>query len=86
MDANTIQSRIEAGISDARVKAHLDGNKCHVVVVSDAFADVRAVKKQQMVYGCLNDLISSGELHAVTMETLSIAEYNEKCKFGDPLV
>lgn len=85
MDANTIKTLIEQGVENSRVKVHLDGNKCHAVVVSDVFAGMRIVKKQQMVYGCLNELISSGELHAVTMDTLTVAEWEEKKKFGDPL-
>lgn len=85
MDASDIKSRIESGLDTIEVHVQLDGNKCHAIVVSDAFDGVRSVKKQQMVYGCLNDLISSGELHAVTMQTLTAAEWDEQKKFGNPV-
>ena len=85
MDSDTIKQRIEDGIAAAEVHVQLEGNKCHVIVVSDAFEGVRSVKKQQMVYGCLNDLISSGELHAVTMQTLTPAEWEQQKKFGNPM-
>lgn len=85
MDASDIKTLIENGIENAEVHVQLDGNKCHTIVVSQAFDGVRAVKKQQMVYACLNDLISSGELHAVTMQTLTPAEWEEQKKFGNPI-
>ena len=85
MDSNTIKQRIEDGIENAEVHVQLEGNKCHVIVVSEAFDGVRSVKKQQMVYGCLNDLISSGELHAVTMQTLTPPEWEQQKKFGNPI-
>lgn len=85
MDADSIKKLIEEGIENAEVHVQLDGNKCQAIVVSPAFEGVRAVKKQQMVYGCLNDLISSGELHAVSMQTLTPAEWEEQKKFGNPL-
>ena len=85
MDSDTIKQRIEDGIETREVHVQLEGNKCHVIVVSDAFDGVRSVKKQQMVYGCLNELISSGELHAVTMQTLTPDEWAEQKKFGNPL-
>ncbi len=85
MDSNTIKQRIEDGIDNAEVHVQLEGNKCHVIVVSEAFDGVRSVKKQQMVYACLNDLISSGELHAVTMQTLTPPEWEQQKKFGNPI-
>lgn len=84
MDASTIKQRIEDGIENAEVHVQLEGNKCHVVVVSEVFEGMRSVKKQQTVYGCLNDLISSGALHAVTMQTLTPAEWEQQKKFGTP--
>lgn len=85
MDASNIQQLIQNGIENAEVHVQLEGNKCHVIVVSPAFEGVRPVKKQQMVYACLNDLISSGELHAVTMQTLTPEQWQEQKKFGNPI-
>ncbi|MCG8670684.1 MAG: BolA/IbaG family iron-sulfur metabolism protein [Pseudomonadales bacterium] len=85
MDASDIKTLIENGIENAEVHVQLDGNKCHAIVVSEAFDGVRSVKKQQMVYGCLNHLISSGELHAVTMQTHTPEEWEQQKKFGNPI-
>lgn len=82
MDANLIKSRLESGFPGAEVQVDLQGNKVQVIVVTDAFAGKRTVQKQQMVYQCLNDLIASGELHAVSMQTLTPDERAQKKKFG----
>ena len=82
MDANLIKSRLESGLPGAEVQVYLQGNKAQVIVVTDAFAGKRSVQKQQMVYQCLNDLIASGELHAVSMQTLTHDEWAQKKKFG----
>ena len=82
--AEDIQQRIEARIENAEVMVRVDGNKCLVAVASAAFDGLRTVKKQQLVYGCLNELISSGELHAVSMHTYTPAEWESQKKLGIP--
>ena len=79
-----IQQRIEAGIEGADVMVRLDGNKCLVAVASAAFEGLRTVKKQQLVYACLNELIASGDLHAVSMHTYTPAEWDSQKKLGIP--
>ena len=43
-------------------------------IVSPLFEGLSRVKRQQLVYGLLNDKIASGEIHAVTMVTRSPLE------------
>jgi len=82
--AEDIKQRIESGIDATEVLVRLDGNKCLVAVASTAFEGQRTVKKQQMVYACLNELISSGELHAVSMHTYTPSEWDSQKKLGIP--
>ena len=82
--AEDIKQRIEQGIDEAEALVRLDGNKCLVAVTSSAFEGVRSVKKQQLVYACLNDLIASGELHAVSMQTYTPSEWTSQKKLGIP--
>jgi acid stress-induced BolA-like protein IbaG/YrbA len=82
MDSTRLKDLIEAGIPGAEARVQLQGNKSELVVISDAFAGKRPVQKQQMVYQCLNDLIASGELHAVSMQTYTREEWSQKQKFG----
>jgi acid stress-induced BolA-like protein IbaG/YrbA len=79
-----IKQRITSGIEDADVMVRLDGNKCLVAVASAAFEGQRSVKKQQMVYACLNELIASGDLHAVSMLTYTPSEWESQKKLGIP--
>lgn len=84
ISADDIRQRIEAGLPGAEVLVRLDGNKCVVAVVSPAFEGLRTVKKQQLVYGCLNDIIATGELHAVSMHTYTPTEWATQKKLGAP--
>ena len=55
-------------IADATVSVAVDGNRAMIDVVSPVFSDLSRVKKQQLVYACIEDLIASGDLHAVTIK------------------
>ena len=63
------------------VNVELSGANVNLVVVSGEFESLRPVKKQQLVYGCLNALISSGDLHAVTMKLYTPAEWEKARHF-----
>ncbi|MGC1507997.1 BolA/IbaG family iron-sulfur metabolism protein [Ketobacter sp. MCCC 1A13808] len=82
--AEDIKQQIESGIDTAEVLVRLDGNKCLVAVASTEFEGLRTIKKQQMVYACLNEMISSGELHAVSMHTYTPSEWDSQKKLGIP--
>lgn len=78
LQASEIQALVENNLTDAQVQVQLDGNKCQLIVVSEAFAGLRTVKRQQLVYGCLNHLLQSGELHAVSMLTHTPEEWQQR--------
>lgn len=82
MDANSIKDLIENGIEQSQAEVHLQGNSCQLVVVADAFEGLRTLKKQQLVYACLDSLIKSGELHAVSMQTFTRVQWQEQQKLG----
>ena len=79
-----IKQRITSGIEGADVMVRLDGNKCLVAVGSPAFEGKRPVQKQQMIYACLNELIASGDLHAVSMQTYTPSQWQSQEKLGFP--
>ena len=84
IDADQIKQQIEQGIDSAEVLVRLEGSKCLLAVAAPAFEGLRSIKKQQMIYACLNDLIASGELHAVTMYTYTPSEWDSQKKLGFP--
>ncbi len=63
-----ITRRVLDAIADATVSVAVDGNRALIDVVSPVFSDLSRVKKQQLVYACIEDLIASGDLHAVTIK------------------
>jgi len=63
-----ITRRVRDAIADATVSVAVDGNRAMINVVSPVFSDLSRVKKQQLVYACIEDLIASGDLHAVTIK------------------
>jgi len=66
-----IQQMIEQGLSCLSVEVTGDGHHFEARVISDVFAGKRPVARQQMVYAILQDKISSGELHAISLKTIT---------------
>ncbi len=71
MQAEEIKTLLENQIAGARADVVIDGSHVHLTVVSEAFAGLSPVKKQQMVYAVLAEPIASGVIHAVHMKTLT---------------
>jgi acid stress-induced BolA-like protein IbaG/YrbA len=74
MQVEEIKALIQSQISEAHVDAQIDGNHVSLVVISERFEGLNAVKRQQLVYACLQEQISSGAIHAVHMKTYTVAE------------
>jgi len=53
---------------DAKVTVEGDGYKYQATIVSDDFTDLNTMKRHQMVYAALNEVITSGDLHALTIK------------------
>ena len=69
-----ISQAVAGAIADAEVDVVVDGNRALITVVSDSFEGLSRVQKQQKVYGCIEDYIRDGRLHAVTIRALTVAE------------
>ncbi len=69
-----IKQMIEQGISCQSIEIKGDGNHFEAIVISEAFEGKRPVARQQMVYSTVQDKISSGELHALSLKTITPAE------------
>lgn len=54
-----------------------DGYHYQLIVVSDAFLGKTKLARQQWVYAQLKPFITSGALHAVSMTTLTNAEWEK---------
>lgn len=69
MNAGEVKALLESSIPNCEVIAEGEGCNFQVVVVSNEFEGLSTVKRQQLVYSHLQEAISSGAIHAVTMKT-----------------
>lgn len=69
-----VKNLIEAGLECDSVEIGGDGYHFEAVVVSKAFEGKRPVARQQMVYATVQPQITSGELHALSLKTLTPEE------------
>ena len=74
MQISEIETALQAQFPDAVIELAAEGNHLHVSIVSEQFDGLSTVKRQQVVYGALNDFIASGEVHAVHMKTFTPLE------------
>ena len=74
MQAEQILARLREHFADGVFEVSGEGNHYDVQVISDAFADLRPVKRQQLVYAAVNDWIKDGSLHAINIKALTPAE------------
>lgn len=74
MDTAAIERLLRSSFPDCDIELAAEGNKISLVIVSDDFEGLNQVKRQQKVYGALNERIQSGEIHAVSMRTLTRQE------------
>lgn len=77
VEAGEIETLLHNHIPDSKTQVQVDGSHVNVVVVSAQFESLSTLKKQQMVYGALNQAIADGRIHAVHMKTFTPAEWQE---------
>jgi acid stress-induced BolA-like protein IbaG/YrbA len=75
VDAATVETMVREALQDADVSVEGSGSNYSITVISDVFADMRAVKRQQTVYAALSDAIASGSIHAVNIRAVTPAEW-----------
>lgn len=71
MDISAIETALRDALPGCELSLAAEGNKLSVQIVSEAFSGLNRVKRQQKVYSLLNDRIQSGEIHAVSMVTMT---------------
>jgi len=69
---------VKSGFADAKVLIEGEGCDLVVTVISDEFAGLPLVKKQQKVMATLTAPLASGTLHAVSVKAYTASEWQEK--------
>lgn len=78
MQATEIEALLRTGLDDCEVSVSGEGNHFDILVVGEVFANLRPVKKQQMVYAVLREQIADGSIHAVNIRTFTAAEWAQQ--------
>ena len=79
MEPKQVEELIKTGLPECEVTVTGENGHFDARIVGDVFEGLNPVKKQQLVYKTVNAYIASGELHAFTMKTYTVAEW-EKAK------
>ena len=70
METSEIEQMIRQAIPDAQVLVQTDdGHHFTARVVAPAFAGISRVKQHQMVNAALKNVLNSGALHALALQT-----------------
>ena len=75
---DTIEQRLRGALAVDHLDIVLDGNRCSIAIASDDFEGLNPVRRQQLVYQHIGDFISSGEIHAVTINAMTAAQWLER--------
>lgn len=78
MNSQEVQVLLEKAIENAQVKAEGEGCNFQLTIIADAFEGLSTVKRQQLVYGYLQEAIADGTIHAVTMKTYTPEQYAQQ--------
>lgn len=74
-----VEAMIKAGLPDAQVQANSpDGEHFEVTVISSAFAGKRRVQQHQLVYGAVQQALSTEAIHALSLNTFTPEEWATK--------
>ncbi len=75
MTAEELQSIIAAGLPCEHLEVSGDGRHWAAVIVSAEFEGKRPIARHQRVYATLGAKIQTDEVHALSMKTLTPAEW-----------
>jgi len=75
MTAEELQRIIGAGLPCEHIQLHGDGRHWFATIVSARFEGLGRVQRQRLVYGALGERLHTDEVHALSMKTLTPAEW-----------
>jgi acid stress-induced BolA-like protein IbaG/YrbA len=78
MQVEQVTALLEAALPNSDIQVSNDGNHFFVTAVSAAFDGLNRVKRQQLIYGVLNEHVLSGAIHALHIKTFSPSEWQAK--------
>lgn len=85
MDVEQIKALINDALNLDELHVSFDGSQCKVIAVSDIFAEMSRVKKQQVIYAPLSERIKEGAIHAVSIKTFTTEQWQRDKMFNLPI-
>lgn len=76
MTSQELQALIAAGLDCQHLEVAGDGRHWQAVIVSAAFEGLRPIQRHQKVYATLGQRMHTDEVHALSMKTLTPAEWS----------
>ena len=67
---DTIEERIITAYPDASVKVALSGRNAEIHIISVTLSALSRLQQQKKIYACIDDLISAGAIHAVSIKVV----------------
>ncbi len=80
MEPQLIKELIVAKLSDCEITVTGENGHFEVTAIGELFADKSMVAKQQLIYATVNEHITSGAIHALTIKTYTPAEWQKAQK------
>lgn len=74
MAPEQVRDLLQAGLPGCEIEVEGGDGKFLITATGPAFAGLNAVKRQQLVYGVLNEHIATGAIHAVSMKLYTADE------------
>jgi acid stress-induced BolA-like protein IbaG/YrbA len=71
MSLSDIQEQLDQAFPECQNCVETDGHTYKIKVIGTVFNNLNAVKRQQLVYKAINDLIVDGRVHAVSIQALT---------------
>ncbi|VAW99270.1 Acid stress protein IbaG [hydrothermal vent metagenome] len=75
MEPDLIKQLIAAKLPECDISVSGENGHFEVRAVGDIFADKSMVAKQQLIYATVNEHITSGAIHALTIKTYTPSEW-----------
>jgi len=82
MQDSQIKALIEQGIPGVHATVRGDGSHYEAIVVGECFDGKSMLQQQKMVYATINQYITSGEIHAMSIKTYTPAQWEKASRFN----
>ena len=69
-----VKAILLANLDNAEISVDGDGYQYQITIVSQVFSGKNTIQRHKTIYSLLNDVISDGRLHALSLKTLTPEE------------